>query len=154
MASDRLDNLICYGTVTAVDKANRLARVSLKDKGITTKWIKVLATPPVVKILTDVAHGVPGCDIGPGGTSIAISKDNIDEESKKPTIADDTGAAMDEPLDFDFDPGNDYKHRHRWGHKTVHQITVTPWMPAVGDDVAVAFIANGQGDGFVLGGVQ
>jgi hypothetical protein len=35
------------------------------------------------------------------------------------------------------------------GHR--HGVTITPWMPKVGELVVCLFLPNGGGDGFVLG---
>lgn len=34
-----------------------------------------------------------------------------------------------------------------------HTIEITPWMPRVGEMVVCIFIPDGDGDGFVLGGI-
>ncbi len=34
-----------------------------------------------------------------------------------------------------------------------HDVTITPWLPSVGEMVVCIFIPKGDGDGFILGGV-
>lgn len=35
-----------------------------------------------------------------------------------------------------------------------HDLNIKPWLPSVGDYVLCIFIPKGEGDGFVIGGVQ
>lgn len=37
------------------------------------------------------------------------------------------------------------------GH--AHKITISPWLPSPGDFVLCIFLPNGDGDGFVIGGI-
>jgi hypothetical protein len=34
-----------------------------------------------------------------------------------------------------------------------HDLTIAPWLPDAGDFVLCVFLANGGGDGFVIGGI-
>lgn len=34
-----------------------------------------------------------------------------------------------------------------------HEVTVTPWLPEVGDFVLCIYLPNGESDGFVVGGI-
>lgn len=54
-----LDQLVRIGTVTAVDKGKRLARVKFQDAGITSGWLPVLAAPPSIPAHDPVTPWMP-----------------------------------------------------------------------------------------------
>lgn len=34
-----------------------------------------------------------------------------------------------------------------------HEVTISPWLPSVGDLVLCIYLPNGESDGFVIGGI-
>ena len=49
---NQIVQIVRIGTVSAVDKEKRMARVIYKDLGITSGWLYVLDTTPISLIMT------------------------------------------------------------------------------------------------------
>ena len=122
---------IRVGLVSSVDDKNRTARVIFNDRGGTVSAnLKVLAASPL--ITADITtHG--------DGWSVAERYSSADRHLGRGESytkgADDTISGV----------------QAEQGSSAV--IKVRGWLPYIGQTVLCAFITNGDGDGFVIGGV-
>lgn len=115
------------GTVTAVDKAKRKARVKFKDTGIVSGWLTVVQHyGAVVSVVSNGSHDheVDGdCEVK-------------DLRKTPVTWVDEEGVTHES-----------YSTAHS------HSASVTWWVPKINDTVICAYLPAFNADGYILGGV-
>ena len=122
---------IRVGLVSSVDVSNRTARVIFNDRGGTVSAsLKVLAASPL--ITADITTHNEAWSIAEQYSS-ADRRLGRGERYAKGT--DDTISGV------------------QTAQGSAAVITVRGWLPYIGQTVLCAFITNGDGDGFVIGGV-
>lgn len=70
MDEHAIENMVRLGTVSAVNPANRKARVIFQDKGMTSGWLYVLRYPGLnVQVGTAQGHSHDIPEVGQSGTA-------------------------------------------------------------------------------------
>ena len=125
-----LKEMIKIGTVSSVDIKNRTARVIFNNIGMVSGNLKVLTNQPLIVISTetdgepwDIAAKYASPDRGLGK-----------EETYRKILPDEISGTA---------PENQHKF----------SVEVFPWLPYIGQMVLCIFIPDGDGDGFVIGGM-
>lgn len=125
MDDTETSGLVRVGTVSAVNKAKRQARVMFKDAGITSDWLPCLQHfGATVSVASDGSHDHKG-------------DGEITNKRKTPvTYVDSEGVTH-----------TSYETVH------THKSSVTYWVPKVNDTVLVLYLPAFNADGVVLGGI-
>lgn len=138
-----LKEIVRIGTVSSVDKDERTARVIFHDRSETTSWeLKVLQNQPLITVEKwvdgakwnyDAKYASVDRELGLGESYTKAAPDVITVER-----------------DIDYKcplHGVDETKTHK------HVMTVYPWLPYIGQLVLCLYMPNGDGDGYVLGGI-
>lgn len=138
-----LKEIVRIGTVSSVDKDKRTARVIFHDRSELPSWeLKVLQNQPLIT----VEKWVDGAKWNYDAKYASIDRELGLGESYT-TEAPDV-IAVERAIDYKCPlHGVDETKTHK------HVITVYPWLPYIGQLVLCLYMPNGDGDGYVLGGI-
>ncbi len=123
--------MVRVGTVSSVDSDNRTARVIFADRAdMVSANLKVLSNSPLITaaITTD-------------GTAWSMTQTYASAPRKE--VA--TATYTQKP------PDTIHGEQSVKGHSA--DVTVRAWLPYIGQTVVCLMIDNGDGDGFVIGGI-
>ena len=145
-----LNNIVKIGTVSTVNAEARTARVTFYDRyELVSAELKVVSSQPVVTVEQTVdgqkweykaQYASAPRDLGLGESYTKSVPDQIElkkkiEYKKVETLGDCARAGKIEEKTHEY------------------KIKVHPWLPYVGQLVLCVFLATGEGDGFVIGGI-
>ena len=138
-----LKEIVRIGTVSSVDKDKRTARVIFHDRSELPSWeLKVLQNQPLIT----VEKWVDGAKWNYDAKYASIDRELGLGESYT-TEAPDV-ITVERAIDYKCPlHGVDETKTHK------HVITVYPWLPYIGQLVLCLYMPNGDGDGYVLGGI-
>ena len=138
-----LKEIVRIGTVSSVDKDKRTARVIFHDRSELPSWeLKVLQNQPLIT----VEKWVDGAKWNYDAKYASIDRELGLGESYT-TEAPDV-ITVERAIDYKCPlHGVDETKSHK------HVITVYPWLPYIGQLVLCLYMPNGDGDGYVLGGI-
>ena len=138
-----LKEIVPIGTVSSVDKDKRTARVIFHDRSELPSWeLKVLQNQPLIT----VEKWVDGAKWNYDAKYASIDRELGLGESYT-TEAPDV-ITVERAIDYKCPlHGVDETKTHK------HVITVYPWLPYIGQLVLCLYMPNGDGDGYVLGGI-
>ena len=172
-----LNNIVRIGTVSSVDVENRLVRVKFADKQdvdgkpLVSATLKVLQNQPLITIekwAEDFPHGLNKWDyeteynshdrkIDIGESYVknpyeslrdVIKNEKVITHGKEFAIA---GPPL--PCSCGASAAPCPMHGETWAQLNKQVVTVYPWLPYVGQLVVCLFLTNGEGQGFVIGGI-
>lgn len=138
-----LKEIVRIGTVSSVDNDKRTARVIFHDRSELPSWeLKVLQNQPLIT----VEKWVDGAKWNYDAKYASIDRELGLGESYT-TEAPDV-ITVERAIDYKCPlHGVDETKTHK------HVITVYPWLPYIGQLVLCLYMPNGDGDGYVLGGI-
>ena len=138
-----LKEIVRIGTGSSVDKDKRTARVIFHDRSELPSWeLKVLQNQPLIT----VEKWVDGAKWNYDAKYASIDRELGLGESYT-TEAPDV-ITVERAIDYKCPlHGVDETKTHK------HVITVYPWLPYIGQLVLCLYMPNGDGDGYVLGGI-
>lgn len=121
-----LKNIVRKGIVQSVDKKKMKARVKFGDKG----------------------------DIISGELHILIQKRHIIHEPVENWVEDEANRIKKDVTDVSINASYHNDEVVRNPSPTVHQAWLAYWLPEVGDMVLCLMIPDGDGEGYILGGIK
>ena len=138
-----LKEIVRIGTVSWVDPEKRTARVIFHDKDeLPSGELKVLQNQPLIT----VEKWVDGAKWNYNAQYASIDRKLGLGESYTKAAPD--VITVERALDYKCPlHGVDETKTHK------HVITVYPWLPYIGQLVLCLYMPNGDGDGYVLGGI-
>ena len=138
-----LKEIVRIGTVSSVDKDKRTARVIFHDRSELPSWeLKVLQNQPLIT----VEKWVDGAKWNYDAKYASIDR-KLGLGESYTTEAPDV-ITVERAIDYKCPlHGVDETKTHK------HVITVYPWLPYIGQLVLCLYMPNGDGDGYVLGGI-
>jgi len=141
-----LKNLVRLGTVSSVNVEERTARVIFKDKNqLVSGELKVLANQPLITIekWVDGEKWNYSAQYSSADRSLGLGESYVKVAPDAPDVI-----TVDKKIDYKCPlHGIDETKYHK------HVTKVYPWLPYVGQFVLCLYLANGESDGFVLGGI-
>lgn len=123
-----LKNIVRIGIVSSVNPAKMTARVKIQEQSIVTGDLKIVQNTPLITVV------------------------NKEAGTKWEYEAEYTG------YDRKLGLGESYKKKYPDTIHTTYEdkeqtIKVYPWIPYIGQWVLCIFMPDGEGDGFILGGI-
>lgn len=123
-----LKDIVRIGIVSSVNPAKMTARVKIQDQGIVTGDLKIVQNTPLITV------------------------ENEDAGVKWDCKAEYTGHEI--KLDFIATWKKLYPDTIVTTHESKKQtIKIYPWIPRIGQWVLCIFKPDGEGDGFIIGGI-
>lgn len=129
--SNNLANIVKFGTVDSVDKVNRTARVRFEDDSDESSGqLNILSSSPLITVEITSAEGEWKYQAEyaafPQGLGLGEAYKKSPPDKITATSPSGDGKAV---------------------------VTVRPWLPYLGQYVVCIFPSNGDGDGYVIGGI-
>lgn len=123
-----LKNIVRIGIVSSVNSAKMTARVKVQEQGIVTGDLKIVQHTPLITIVNKEA-----------GTKWEYEAEYMGYDRK-------------------LGLGETYKKKYPDTIHTTYEdkeqiIKIYPWIPYIGQWVLCIFMPDGEGDGFILGGI-
>lgn len=153
----KLKNIVRIGTVSSVDVLNRTARVTFSDKSnLVSGALKVIQNQPLITIekwvMEEGAENKWGYEAEYASIDRKLGLGERYKNSVPDIIKNEKVIHYEKtevPPEFPGCPltGVIEKKNHR------QTVTVYPWLPYVGQMVLCIYLPNGEGDGFVIGGI-
>lgn len=134
--TQELKDIVRIGTVSSVNKDNLTARVKIEEQGIVSYDLKCIQNTPLITF----ERTTDG------------SKWSYDATYKQFDRQLGLGESYGKQYPDTINTGFTYACDHAHTQETV--MKVYPWLPHVGQQVVCLFMPSGDGDGFILGGID
>ncbi len=148
-----IKDCIAFGIVSSVDPEKMTARVEIADQGIVSTDLKIIQNTPLITVInTD------------GGVPWKHQFNYVQHDGRRVELEDSYREAFPTILQEEYYQ-KEYTGRETFEKKypdylktwndagQMQEIRVFPWIPYIGQYVLCLFIPDGDGDGFIIGGV-
>lgn len=147
----KLKDCFAYGIVSRVDAEKMTAKVEISDQDIVSAELKILQNTPMITVINTEA-GVPWHHV----------YEYVQHDQRETKLEDEYRKAFPaitqkETYKKEYS-GESFEKKYpdylkTWKEDRMQEIRVFPWIPYVGQYVLCLFLPDGDGDGFILGGI-